>query len=54
VVDEGDLLWSPSDSRVEESRLHQFTEWLAATRALRFESYDDLRRWSVEDLEAFW
>jgi acetoacetyl-CoA synthetase len=28
--------------------------WLETTRGLRFASYDDLWRWSVADLEAFW
>src|SRR6476646_4206418 len=28
--------------------------WLAAERELAFSSYDELWRWSVEDLEGFW
>jgi acetoacetyl-CoA synthetase len=28
--------------------------WLRAERGLAFEGYDDLWRWSVDDLEAFW
>jgi acetoacetyl-CoA synthetase len=28
--------------------------WLEAERGLRFETYDELWRWSVDDLEAFW
>ena len=28
--------------------------WLRDTRGLHFASYEDLWRWSVEDLEAFW
>lgn len=54
MVTEGDLLWTPSDDRVEASRLHDFLHWLEAHRELRFASYQDLQRWSVDDLDGFW
>lgn len=31
-----------------------YREWLARERGLRFESYDEMWRWSVSDLESFW
>lgn len=31
-----------------------YRDWLSQNRGLSFESYDDLWRWSVEDLEGFW
>jgi acetoacetyl-CoA synthetase len=31
-----------------------YRRWLQDTRALRFHSYDDLWRWSVTDLDAYW
>jgi acetoacetyl-CoA synthetase len=53
-VREGDLLWTPSAERVAGANLTAFTSWLAAERGLRFDDYNALWRWSVEDLEAFW
>ncbi|MGH2973940.1 MAG: acetoacetate--CoA ligase [Solirubrobacterales bacterium] len=47
-------LWEPSAELVERSRLREYMRWLATERGLRFETYDDLWRWSVEDLESFW
>jgi acetoacetyl-CoA synthetase len=46
---------SPTSARppfVPRIRLYQ--QWLARERGLRFADYDSLRRWSVEDLPAFW
>ena len=49
-----DKLWAPSAELIEQSRLTEFMRWLEAERGLRFEGYEDLWRWSVEDLEGFW
>lgn len=35
-------------------RLRLYQQWLAEHRGLRFDSYDDLWRWSTTDLSAFW
>jgi acetoacetyl-CoA synthetase len=53
-VEEGALLWEPSDALVVSTRLTQFRRWLTDRRGLTFSSYDDLWRWSVTDLESFW
>jgi len=45
---EGQLLWEPSAEAVERTEMARYM------RARGFESYDELWRWSVEDLEAFW
>ncbi|HWP33856.1 MAG TPA: AMP-binding protein, partial [Solirubrobacterales bacterium] len=47
-------LWEPSAEMVERARMTEYMRWLAAERDLRFASYEELWRWSVEDLEAFW
>jgi acetoacetyl-CoA synthetase len=47
-------LWEPSAELVERSRLREYMRWLVAERGLTFGTYDDLWRWSVGDLEAFW
>ncbi len=54
MIREGDLLWTPSASRIEKCHLTAFMGWLEAKRGLRFTSYESLWRWSVDDLEAFW
>ncbi|SRR5579875_375810 len=54
MVKEGDLLWTPSPEWVERSNLTAYMRWLARTRSLNFTSYEELWRWSVDDLDAFW
>jgi acetoacetyl-CoA synthetase len=47
-------LWEPSARLIERARLTEFRRWLEAERGLRFGDYDELWRWSVDDLDAFW
>jgi acetoacetyl-CoA synthetase len=47
-------LWDPPAELVERSRMTEFMRWLEAERGLRFSGYEELWRWSVTDLEAFW
>jgi acetoacetyl-CoA synthetase len=54
MVREGELLWTPSPARREKSHLTAFTRWLERERGLRFETYDALWQWSVQDIEGFW
>ncbi|HSD75471.1 MAG TPA: acetoacetate--CoA ligase [Steroidobacteraceae bacterium] len=54
VVNEGDLLWTPSAERIAEAELTLFMRWLERERKLKFASYEELWRWSVSDLPAFW
>ena len=49
-----ELLWAPSEERVQASRMTAYLDWLARERGLRFAGYEDLWRWSVEDLDGFW
>ncbi len=49
-----EVLWTPSAERVERAWLARYQAWLDETRGLRFADYQELWRWSVEDLEAFW
>ena len=51
---EGDLLWTPSEERKSQANITRYMAWLRDTRGLHFASYEDLWRWSVEDLEGFW
>ncbi|HLH69087.1 MAG TPA: acetoacetate--CoA ligase [Candidatus Dormibacteraeota bacterium] len=53
-VAEGQLLWEAPPERKRASNLVRYQRWLEAERGLRLETYEQLWRWSVEDLEAFW
>ena len=48
------ILWTPDEARVARATITRYSRWLAETRGLEAESYHDLWRWSVTDLEAFW
>jgi acetoacetyl-CoA synthetase len=47
-------LWEPSAELVERSRLREYMRWLESERNLSFGTYEELWRWSVDDLEGFW
>ncbi len=47
-------LWEPPAGLVERARMTEYMGWLEDERGLRFAGYDDLWRWSVDDLEGFW
>ncbi|MDG6985710.1 MAG: acetoacetate--CoA ligase [Nitrososphaerota archaeon] len=49
----GELLWQPDASRIRKTKMHEYMKWLDS-KGQPFESYDDLWKWSVEDLEGFW
>jgi acetoacetyl-CoA synthetase len=54
VIKEGDLLWTPGPERVANARLTAFVNWLRTDRQRNFDTYAQLWRWSVTDLEGFW
>jgi acetoacetyl-CoA synthetase len=47
-------LWEPPAELVERSRMTEYIRWLATERGLELDGYDNLWRWSVDDLEGFW
>ena len=48
------LLWQPSKEFVENSNLWNYIRWLHENRGLTFEDYNQLWKWSVDNLEDFW
>jgi acetoacetyl-CoA synthetase len=48
------LLWTPSAEWVQATTLSRYERWLGDTRALTFDSYEELWRWSVTELDEFW
>ncbi len=51
---QAEKLWDPPADLVENARLTEYMRWLEGERGLRFGDYDELWRWSVDDLEGFW
>jgi acetoacetyl-CoA synthetase len=50
----GDVLWTPPADVRETTEIGRYLTWLEHERGLVFESYEELQRWSVDDLEEFW
>jgi acetoacetyl-CoA synthetase len=53
-IKEGDLLWRPSADVQQAANLSHFMTWLAKHRGRRFDTYQELWQWSVDDLAGFW
>jgi acetoacetyl-CoA synthetase len=51
---QGDVVWSPPPDVRERCVLGHYLAWLRAGRGLDFAGYDELFRWSIDDLEGFW
>jgi acetoacetyl-CoA synthetase len=49
-----ELLWTPSQERIERATITRYERWLGETRGLRFADYQELWRWSVDELDDFW
>ena len=48
------MLWRPPAELVRECNLTRYLGWLGDSRGLRFEDYQALWRWSIEDVGVFW
>jgi acetoacetyl-CoA synthetase len=48
------LLWAPSEERVAGANLTAYARWLADAKGVHTAGYDELWRWSVDELDAFW
>jgi len=53
MVDEGELLWTPSAQFAADSNIARYMTWLNA-RGVAVADYEALWRWSVTDIEGFW
>jgi acetoacetyl-CoA synthetase len=49
-----ELLWTPSDERLERATLTRYQRWLKENHGLQFDGYAELWQWSVDDIEGFW
>lgn len=48
------ILWQPKKSFINNSNLQQFEQWLQKEKGLSFEDYEELWRWSTDEIEEFW
>ena len=49
----GKLLWKPDPKSARRTNIAAYLKWLEK-RGITFNDYQDLWKWSVDDLEAFW
>jgi len=54
MVETGDLMWQPPEAWVADANITAFARWLEKTRRLRFNDYQAMWRWSVDNLDDFW
>jgi acetoacetyl-CoA synthetase len=54
VPEQPELLRPVAADVRETTEIGRFLTWLERERGLQFDDYDDLHRWSVEDLDGFW
>lgn len=54
TINEGTLLWEPSQKIREQANLTRYMRWLARTKDLHFTENEALWAWSVAHLEEFW
>jgi acetoacetyl-CoA synthetase len=48
------LLWQPPAEMLEGAAMTRYMRWLESERGIAVGSYEELWRWSVQELEAFW
>ena len=53
-LDEHRILWSPPADIRETTEIGRYLAWLERERELPFANYEELQRWSVDDLPGFW
>ncbi|HEV7132637.1 MAG TPA: acetoacetate--CoA ligase [Gaiellaceae bacterium] len=52
--DDPGVLWTPPPDVRDTTEIGRYLAWLERERGLAFAGYDELQRWSVDDLEGFW
>jgi acetoacetyl-CoA synthetase len=53
-VDRQQPLWQPSPEQLRDTEMARFMRWAGERRGRAFADYDELWRWSVDELEDFW
>jgi acetoacetyl-CoA synthetase len=47
-------LWEPSEADLKRAEMTRFMRWAGERRGREFDDYENLWRWSVEEVEEFW
>lgn len=47
-------LWTPSAAQIEDTQIFTFMRYAAERTGRKFEGYEDLWQWSVDDIAGFW
>ena len=50
----GKVLWAPSPERADASTMAQFERFVRVRTGKTFNDYNEMWRWSIEDLDGFW
>ncbi len=53
-MDSGAPLWEPTAADREHATMTAFMRWVGEREGGTFADYEELRPWSVEELEDFW
>ena len=53
-IQEGTLLWQPSEAMQQQANVTAYMKWLASSRGLHFQGPGELWEWSVTRIEDFW
>ena len=51
---EAKLLWTPTADFKNQSNLQHYCNWLSKEKGLQFSTYDEIWKWSIDNLEVFW
>ncbi|MCM3601722.1 acetoacetate--CoA ligase [Robertmurraya korlensis] len=51
---QGKLLWEPPQEMQMNTNVKKFMNWLEENKGLKFETYNQLWKWSVTEIENFW
>ena len=54
MTQEREVLWTPSKERYTASTMAKFERYLHKETNLTFSNYNEMWKWSISDLEAFW
>ena len=54
MVQEGDILWNPSEEFARDSNIYAFMQWVNERFGHDFSDYEALWAWSVADIERCW
>ncbi len=49
-----DILWEPSEEQIENANMTRFMNFVNQEYSLGISSYEELYKWSIENIPDFW